>query len=1072
MGIVLDSAGDLWLTDGEGDQVQEWMTGAFLFSGCRFGSFGTGSGQFSHPADVAPDGKGNLWVLDRGNSRLEKFNEKGEFVVAAGSQGTGAGKLSSPAGLAIDPSGNLWVADTANNRIEEFSEKGEFILTFGREVNKTKVEAGGTSAEKSLCTAASGNVCQAGVLGNGDGQMNAPQGIAMNSGDAMWVADTGNNRLQKFGPTGTFANKLASEGSEAGKVKEPTAVALGPGGSVWVADAGNNRVEEWNSSLGFVRQFGSEGTGNGQFKRPAALDVDSSGNVWVADQNNQRLQEFTETGAYVAQLGGSAQLAFSGPMGLATDGKGSVWVTDTDHNRVQKFPTAEFTEPVITQAPAIDYTYSSGALTKMELKEPGTSTDPALNVSLSSGLTSNVASEEAGTTTYHYESGNLTAKTSPEGETKYTRDSNNRLTKVELPNGTWAKVAYDSIGRATEVTLKPAGGAEKTTHFWYGNEPRETRVWGTEHPEVIYSINEEGSVFKWEYAEVPPTIEDPTGSLWANRGNEVENKDQTLFVHASSQNEIASIKVLQNSNAVVAETTCEDNSTPPAHNCDNPPPLEWITNPSEFAPGQLNLEIVATDFTGHSSAKAFWVTIPQQPAPDPEADVPPDFESTKKFREDYGLDRANPLTQPQLNKLVLELLYEWEAQSSAAVASVEEWGVPMRAPELAEMNYRREYIDRDSEVIPQWAEEHAPNTYAGFYVDDRAGGVIHVGFTENQAATIEALKGDSRLINSAQIQAFPSAPATSLKSLEEMAPSVSAALAGDPKMSKVTSSIHAGPEGNVIHVGATDVSGVTTFLHERFGTSAPITVELESRPFNTASRYAGTGPIVGGSALVAPDQEECTAGYSARARSGETAAGKSEYKYFTLTAGHCFPMNEKVWRQTARDKFQGSLIGEVRRDAYRSANATDGEGVWIAESHRSYSVLEKGKAKLEDQPVEGVQAPRNGEHVCWSGVQSGVRCGEIIWHGEEPDENYYLKVIYRVRGLNIDGDSGAPVWDKHSHKAVGVLSGGSDEAGGGCWILPNRHRACTRTDFTPLLPSGGAAGILPELGVHLLTQGE
>ena len=79
------------------------------------------------------------------------------------------------------------------------------------------------------------------------------------------------------------------------------------------------------------------------------------------------------------------------------------------------------------------------------------------------------------------------------------------------PSGTAQR---DSVSRATEVTVH-AGGVSKTTHFWYGLEPHETKVWGGGNPEIVYSIGEDGSVFKWAYAEVPPTIRwvKPTGVM-------------------------------------------------------------------------------------------------------------------------------------------------------------------------------------------------------------------------------------------------------------------------------------------------------------------------------------------------------------------------------------------------------------------------------------------------------------------------------------------------------------------------------------------------------------------------------
>jgi streptogramin lyase len=309
------------------------------------GGLGTENGKFIAPADVATDSKGDLWVLDRSQARLQELNEKGEWLRNAGSEGSGAGMLSSPSGVAVDTSGNVWVADTANNRVVEFNEKGEFVLTFGTTVNKTKVEAAGTEAEKNLCTAASGNVCQAATAGSGSGQMKAPQGIATTSSGNLWVADTGNNRLEKFSPAGSLINNISGEGTEAGKLKEPSAITVAPDGSIWVADTANNRIEQWNSSLAFVRAIGKEGTGGGEFKGPAAIEADSSGDIWVGDRGNSRVEEFDEYGTYLKQFGskgtGGGQFSFSGQMGLTVDGSGNIWITD-GHFHVQRWTIPGF----------------------------------------------------------------------------------------------------------------------------------------------------------------------------------------------------------------------------------------------------------------------------------------------------------------------------------------------------------------------------------------------------------------------------------------------------------------------------------------------------------------------------------------------------------------------------------------------------------------------------------------------------------------------------------------------------------------------------------------------------------
>jgi len=291
------------------------------------------------PADAAVDAKGNVWVADKGNNRVVEYSPEGAFVREVAIFASNGGKLSSPSGIVVDPGGKVWVADTANNRIVQLNEKGEFLLAIGRDVNKTKVEAAGTEAERNFCTASSGNVCQAGIAGSTGTQLKAPQGIASTTGGNIWVADTGNNRLKKYNPTtGALFNNIGGEGSGPGQVKEPMAIAVGADNSLWVADTGNNRIEMFNSTPVYVRQFGTEGTGSSQFKRPAAIEVDSAGRVWVGDQNNQRVKVFDQTGQFQTSYGSLQPTGDTQPFtpsGIAWGSGGHLYVVDAKNNRVQ-----------------------------------------------------------------------------------------------------------------------------------------------------------------------------------------------------------------------------------------------------------------------------------------------------------------------------------------------------------------------------------------------------------------------------------------------------------------------------------------------------------------------------------------------------------------------------------------------------------------------------------------------------------------------------------------------------------------------------------------------------------------
>ena len=90
---------------------------ANMFEGGR----GTGKGQFEAPRGIAADSKGNIFVADTNNGRIEKFSPNGVFITSLGIKGTGYGQLGEPNGIAIDRHGNIYVADASNHRVQKLA---------------------------------------------------------------------------------------------------------------------------------------------------------------------------------------------------------------------------------------------------------------------------------------------------------------------------------------------------------------------------------------------------------------------------------------------------------------------------------------------------------------------------------------------------------------------------------------------------------------------------------------------------------------------------------------------------------------------------------------------------------------------------------------------------------------------------------------------------------------------------------------------------------------------------------------------------------------------------------------
>ena len=180
---------------------------------------------------------------------------------------------------------------------------------------------------------------QWGSQGSGNGQFAAPEGIAIDSSNNVYVADTQNYRVQKFNYNGNYLTQWGNPGSGNGQFEIPEGIAVDSSNNVYVADTQNYRVQKFDSNGNYLTQWGSSGSGNGQFNEPFGIAVDSSNNVYVADIFNDRIEKFDGNGNYLTQWGslGSGNGQFNEPFGIAIDSSNNVYVTDDVNDRIEKF---------------------------------------------------------------------------------------------------------------------------------------------------------------------------------------------------------------------------------------------------------------------------------------------------------------------------------------------------------------------------------------------------------------------------------------------------------------------------------------------------------------------------------------------------------------------------------------------------------------------------------------------------------------------------------------------------------------------------------------------------------------
>jgi DNA-binding beta-propeller fold protein YncE len=236
-----------------------------------FGTKGTDPGvpEFNWAQGVAYDpASDTVWVANTRNNRLNEYSPTGALELTFPDSARLQTPFNWPMGLTFDPAGNLYLADTYHKRIVSYRVSGNTLTLRWSE----------------------------GAYGSGVGRFNLPWSVAYDqTQNRLLVADTLNDRIVSLNPsTGAWNGALPiTPGQDPGKVSMPKGVAVDASGDVWVADTGNNRIEEFTSTGNFTGQvLGGYGTNNASFNAPQGLTFDRTGLLYVADSDNSRIQVF------------------------------------------------------------------------------------------------------------------------------------------------------------------------------------------------------------------------------------------------------------------------------------------------------------------------------------------------------------------------------------------------------------------------------------------------------------------------------------------------------------------------------------------------------------------------------------------------------------------------------------------------------------------------------------------------------------------------------------------------------------------------------------------------------------
>lgn len=206
--------------------------------------------------------------------------------------------------------------------------------------------------------------------------LNQPEGVAVDGAGNLYVADTGNNQIQKIDVvtgdiTTVAANGLLGYGGDSGAavnalLNQPVSVQVDPHGNLYIADTGNHIVRFVRHDTGIITTiagtpmitvFDPNNIGDGgpatqaELNSPAALALDSTGNLYVADTGNNRIREVSAATGVITTVAGTGVAGYNGdniqatqaelnnPTGIAVDAAGNLFIADSANNLIREVNT-------------------------------------------------------------------------------------------------------------------------------------------------------------------------------------------------------------------------------------------------------------------------------------------------------------------------------------------------------------------------------------------------------------------------------------------------------------------------------------------------------------------------------------------------------------------------------------------------------------------------------------------------------------------------------------------------------------------------------------------------------------
>jgi len=263
-----------------------------------------------------------VYVLSSADHCVSVFDDQLNLQMAAFDSGVLVLDAMNPLGMCVDDAGRIYIADTGNHRILRYTPQGILDPDFG----------------------------QAGVLGMqgiAQGQFESPRAIEVDRDGRVYIADSGNHRIQVFDGNGDSIGMWGQQGTEPGAYQSPGGFSLyeTPETTLLIADTGNHRLQWVSGATGrVIDTIVLQEAENGPLVSPADVWYDPlREHIFVADTGNERIPMLEVRARGLGLLEGAIAWDLSVPAavaGISTLGNQALLIADTGHQRVLQLRVA------------------------------------------------------------------------------------------------------------------------------------------------------------------------------------------------------------------------------------------------------------------------------------------------------------------------------------------------------------------------------------------------------------------------------------------------------------------------------------------------------------------------------------------------------------------------------------------------------------------------------------------------------------------------------------------------------------------------------------------------------------